>query len=302
MGTPEFSVFLDKVEKVMRQQPQERPDGIPLDVARIKDDFQQFNNNIYGNTKFQRLAALIHSRQLELPAGLTPTRLAGFENYPRFSQLQDMANNGIQPWVKTDFIPNKGDGDFARSPQYQRHGNIIIKHLRKLQDKGRIIMLPKVDVVGMDELHLSALHLTPNAGGDKWRVCVDATQSGLNNGTDMDAMTAYLGPHTMPKLQDVARMVHRAHHRPEGVLHKMDVSQAFNNMLLAPATALLQAFQVEEYVVIPVVSGFGTCGAPAHYNLIAGAIHWAHKQRWHLTTPDRTMEHGDGTTQCDPTR
>jgi len=39
---------------------------------------------------------------------------------------------------------------------------------------------------------------------------------------------------------------------------------------------MLHAFQVEEYVVVPVVSGFVWAGAPAHYNLIAGAIDWGH--------------------------
>ena len=276
MDTPEFEVFLDQVECVMRTPPQEQSDGRPLDAVRLSDDLQQFTDHNNGETKVQRLKALILKRQEELPAGLTPDRLEGFENYPRFTQLTDMATKGVQPFLKDNFIPNKGDGDFARTPQYRRLGGIIIKHLRKLQDKGRIIMLPRADVIGMEGLHVSALHVTPNAGGDKWRVCVDATQSGLNEGTDMEAMLTYLGEHTMPKLQDVARMVYRAHHRPSGVLHKTDVSQAFNNMLLDTTTAFLQAFQVEDYVVIPVVSGFGWAGAPAHYNIIAGAIHWGH--------------------------
>ena len=276
MDTPEFEVFLDQVECVMRTPPQEQSDGRPLDAVRLSDDLQQFTDHNNGETKVQRLKALILKRQEELPAGLTPDRLEGFENYPRFTQLTDMATKGVQPFLKDNFIPNKGDGDFARTPQYRRLGGIIIKHLRKLQDKGRIIMLPRADVIGMEGLHVSALHITPNAGGDKWRVCVDATQSGLNEGTDMEAMLTYLGEHTMPKLQDVARMVYRAHHRPSGVLHKTDVSQAFNNMLLDTTTAFLQAFQVEDYVVIPVVSGFGWAGAPAHYNIIAGAIHWGH--------------------------
>lgn len=64
--------------------------------------------------------------------------------------------------------------------------------------------------------------------------------------------------------------------RQGGVIHKTDVSQAFNNMLLHPDTALLQAFQVNNHVIIPVVSDFGWAGAPAHYNIIAEAIHWAH--------------------------
>lgn len=80
----------------------------------------------------------------------------------------------------------------------------IIKHIRKLQDKGRIIILPKEDVDGMESLHVSALHATPNACGKKWRICIDATHSGLNGATNMEAMTDYLGDFKMATLRDVA--------------------------------------------------------------------------------------------------
>jgi len=66
-------------------------------------------------------------------------------------------------------------------------------------------MLPMNDLLTW-MAYTYALHVIPNAGGDR-RVCVDATQSELNAGTDMDAMAEYLGEHTMPTSQDVARMV-----------------------------------------------------------------------------------------------
>ena len=260
----------------MKMQPNEPNDGSTLHYDQINDDFQHFNNPIHGDTKEDRLTALIHLKQEALPAGLIPSRLDGFESYPKYEQLQHMATHGIQSFIKPDFIPNQAKGDYSRTPQYRRLKPTIIKHLRKLQDKGRIIILPKAEVEGMEGVHISALHVTPNACRKKWRICIDATESGLNPGTDMEAMMAYLGEFKMPTLTEVAGLVHHAGTHEQGVLHKTDVSQAFNNMLLEASTAMLQMFQVGEYAIVPVVSGFGWAGAPAHYNIIAGAIDWAH--------------------------
>jgi hypothetical protein len=272
----EFTEFLDRVEEIMRRKPPVSTDGTSLDGELMDDDLNNFHDIRCGETTSQRLKALVLKRQKELSTGLTPDKLPGFELYPKYIQLHDMAREGIKPFMKSTFTPNQARGDYARSPQYRRFEQVIMKHLRKLQDKRRIIILPKEEIEGMMGAHISALHATPDAGGAKWRICVDATESGLNEGTDMEAMTEYLGDFNMATLKHVARLVHRASGREGGVMHKTDVSQAFNNMLLAPETALLHMFQVENYAVIPVVSGFGWAGAPAHYNLISGAIDWAH--------------------------
>jgi hypothetical protein len=92
----------------------------------------------------------------------------------------------------------------------------------------------------------------------------------------MASITAYLGEFQLPQLRRLARMLAAAERRGHKQLHKTDVTAAFNNMFLSPEAALLQAFQVGDLVVIPLVAGFGWCAAPAYYNVIADAIDWAH--------------------------
>ena len=47
-------------------------------------------------------------------------------------------------------------------------------------------------------------------------------------------------------------------------------------MLLSPEAALLQTFCIGDWVIIPLVAGFGWCACPAFYNVIASTISWAH--------------------------
>jgi hypothetical protein len=92
----------------------------------------------------------------------------------------------------------------------------------------------------------------------------------------MEALHAHLGDFKLPQLRALARMLEKARKRGNKLLHKTDVSSAFNTMLLSPAAALLQTFQFGDLVIIPLVAGFGWSAAPAYYNVVAGAIHWAH--------------------------
>ena len=110
----------------------------------------------------------------------------------------------------------------------------------------------------------------------KGRPCVDLTHSGLNEATDMDTLTASLGEFQLPHLRRLAKMLAAAERQGHRLMHKTDVTAAFNNMLLSPEAALLQTFQVGDLVIIPLVAGFGWCAAPAYYNVIADAIDWAH--------------------------
>jgi hypothetical protein len=113
----------------------------------------------------------------------------------------------------------------------------------------------------------------------------------------MDAISAYLGEFKLPQLRTLSRMLAAAERQGNTLLHKTDVTSAFNNMFLSPAAALLQTFLVGDMAIIPLVAGFGWCAAPAFYNVIAGAIDWAHNggvsdnclDAWTLTTDSRSV-------------
>ena len=260
----------------MHAKPTDSNDGVELDHERLSSDLHIFNSYDINIPIHERLHDMIVHSQAQLKTGLTPERLVGFEAYPRYAQLLDMATNGLQPFTKPDFTPNQGRGDFRRDAQHQRLRHTIAQHVRKLQDAGRCLLLPADTLSDVAGLHVSALHVAVKAGDSKGRPCTDASHSGLNEGTDMEALTAHLGSFQLPQLRELARMLAAAEAQGHNLLHKTDVTSAFNCMLLSPEAALLQTVCVGDFILIPLVAGFGWSAAPAYYNVIADAIHWAH--------------------------
>jgi hypothetical protein len=271
-----FPRFLNNVERIMESKPRDSKDGIEIDHTQIDIDITHFSNFHTNKTMTDRLKLFIIYKQTFLKTGLTADRLAGFEEFPRFDQLRAMATGGLQPFLKPDFVPNRGAGDFRRDAQSRRLRHTIAQHVRKLQDSGRCVLLTKATVDGVEGVHVSALHVALKEADTKGRPCVDATHSGLNGGTDLEALTAYLGVFRLPQLRALAGLLSQAERTGQSLVHKTDVTAAFNNMWLSPAAALLQMIQIGDYVLIPLVAGFGWSAAPAYYNVIADAINWAH--------------------------
>ena len=260
----------------MKSKPTDAAAGLDIDYDKITHDMRAFALCEPTLPMGARLHEFIIFKQQFLTSSLTPDRLAGFETFPRYAQLLDMATHGLRSFCKSDFVPNLGHGDFQRSATHRRLRHTIAQHLRKLQDNHRCFVIPHTQVVGTPGLHLSALHIASKAADSKGRACTDATHSGLNEGTDMEAITAYLGEFHLPQLRTLAMLLAKAQRSGDTLLHKTDVTAAFNNMRLSPTAALLQTFSIGPWVVIPLVAGFGWCASPAYYNVIASAITWAH--------------------------
>ena len=276
MDSPKFPLFLDQIEQKMKAKPTDSQDGVDLDHSQIEADLQRFHNFHTHLSMRDRLYHFIRDKQSHITTGLTVERLQGFEAFPRHQQLMDMATHGLRTVLKPGFTPNQGVGDFRRETQLARLRHTIAQHVRKLQDRGHCFVIPLVEIQGTEGFHLSALHVAIKAMDSKGRPCVDLTHSGLNEATDMDTLTASLGEFQLPHLRRLAKMLAAAERQGHRLMHKTDVTAAFNNMLLSPEAALLQTFQVGDLVIIPLVAGFGWCAAPAYYNVIANAIDWAH--------------------------
>ena len=266
----------------MKRKPNDVNEGIEINSQQVNeqlDEFHTFQHEIQITNKDllqDKLYKFIKHKQSNIQTALTPNRLAGFEQYPRFGQLSDMAYHGLQPFLKPEFTPNKGHGDFRRDAQHNRLPHTIAHHIRKLQDNQRCLIFPAEMLKDLPGLHVSALHVAFKEADSRGRPCTDAAHSGLNDGTDMQELMKYLGDFHLPQLTELARMLISAQEGGSTLLHKTDVSSAFNTMLLSPEASLLQTFQVQDSVIIPLVAGFGWCAAPAYYNVISGAIHWAH--------------------------
>ena len=276
MDSPDFPTFLDHIGHTMKSKPKDAPAGVEVDLAKIQHDLAEFALCAPALPMCDRLKLFINLKQDQLTSGLTSARLPGFEHFPRFTQLTQMATEGLKPFLHPEFIPNKGVGDFERPATHHRLRHTIAQHLRKLQDKNQCFIIDRSLIEGTDNFHLSALHIASKAADPKGRPCTDANHSGLNAGTDMDAITAHLGQFTLPHLRRLAQLMATAQEQGDTLAHKTDVTAAFNNMKLSPEAALLQTFCVGTWVVIPFVAGFGWCAAPAFYNVIASAICWAH--------------------------
>ena len=236
-------------------------------------------NHILASNKnlsnYEILKILIMNKQTVLQDILTVDSICGFEGYSKFEQLLGIATTGVQSHIKAEFVPNRGVEDQVR-PQYEQFKQQIHHELAKLQQAGKCIMLPRALLVGTEGLHVNVIHVVLKAGADKIRVCTDAAASGLNAGTDMAEVSNTLQEFRMPNCATLAGLLNEAFEIQDNLLYKTDVSGAFNTMKLSPEAALLQTVQVGEWILIPLVSMFGWNATPAYYNVISGAIDWAH--------------------------
>ena len=172
-------------------------------------------------------------------------------------------------------MPNRAVEELTR-PSYAIYKDSIHHELAKLQKQGKCIILPVELLRGMQGLHTSAVHVVIKPGDKKIRVCTDAAASGLNDGTDMDDVVRRLGEFNLPSLQALATMLCGAAADGCSLLYKTDVSSAFTTMRLSVDASMTQALQFGEYIFIPLVSMFGGAPTPGYYNVISGAINWAH--------------------------
>jgi hypothetical protein len=159
VGSPEFSPFLDKVEKILALKPTDSVDGVDLDWKSVEVDNLEFCQYSTSLTVRDRLLLMVSSRQKLITTGLTMDNLRGFEEYPKYEQLATIARDGLQPFMTASFTPNRGRGDFRRESLRQRLIHTISGHIRKAQDKKQCIILPLSYIQDVEGVHLSAIHV-----------------------------------------------------------------------------------------------------------------------------------------------
>jgi hypothetical protein len=206
---------------------------------------------------------------------LNRARTAGFEAFPRYRELCQVAENGALPHFKPGFQCNRGEGDFLR-PQARVLRAAIRRQYGKLHRKGWCILLPKSLVEGMEGVHVSPTHVACKRGDTKGRCCVDHSASGLNESTDMEAIEGALGELSLPGLKDLATLLHDAYQRGARCMFKTDVSSAFNRIKLSYEAVLSQATQVDNLILFPLVAVFGWTASTIYYSLVSDAVNWAH--------------------------
>ena len=268
-----FQVFLDRLGVVFDARPSAANATIKLDEAQIAEDLVFVQSHGDVATGLRNLVALRHAATIE--SRLNLARTAGFEAFPRYQELVEVAENGALPHFKPGFQCNRGEGDFLR-PQARLLQAAIHHQYGKLHRKGWCILLPKSLVEGMEGVHVSPTHVACKRGDTKGRCCVDHTASGLNENTDMEAIEGALGQLSLPGLKELATLLHNAFEQGARCMFKTDVSSAFNRIKLSYDAVISQATQVDNLILFPLVAVFGWTASPIYYSLVSDAVNWAH--------------------------
>jgi hypothetical protein len=276
--SPGFDSFLSDVCTVMKTKPSIEGAVDDFDMEQVDVDVkfiqERVDNN--GGDMLAAVSALIEERQkLGESVRLQEGNLKPFCNAPLYSQLCELARDGARPVLKPDFVPNGGVGEPLR-PQYRVLKKAIHHQFSKLQRAHRAILLPKALLKGCAWLHLNPSHVAFKPSDLKGRICSDSSGSGLNDGTDMEAVYAELGELTLPTLAEFTELVTRARSRHHRILSKFDVEAAFHRFKLHWSLAILLAIDLDELILIPLVGVFGWNASPSFYNVISKTISWAH--------------------------
>jgi hypothetical protein len=274
---PEWNRFLDEVAGVMKTKPTINGAVNRFDEAKISIDVEYIDKVVAGggDAKLAIIEVIERTQALGASVRLREEDLFPFQNYPKYDELCKLAREGAKPVCKPDFVPNNGEGEGLR-PQFFRLEASVVHQFEKLQALGRVVILPRRLLDLITGWHLNQSHVVLKEADEKGRICVDSRASGLNEGTDMEAIERELGELRLPIVSEVATLAVKVRKRKNPVLAKYDVEAAFHRFKLFWALALLLCVDLGEYVLIPLVGMFGWNGSPAHYNVISKAIDWAH--------------------------
>jgi hypothetical protein len=106
---------------------------------------------------------------------------------------------------------------------------------------------------------------------------MDPRASGLNEGTDLDAIYSEIGSLSLPSVRDVASAATAALLRGDSLISKYDISAAFTQYKLSWEAAVLQVIDLDDLLFIPLVGMFGWTASPGYYDLISKLVDWAHR-------------------------
>jgi len=206
---PDFEAYLDELSVWISKTPNSNSSLNSLNYDDIENDIYLHNTISNNNSNLSAaniLKIIINMKQDQLLNVLTPESIKGFEAYPKFKNLEQIAEKGLADHLVPEFQCNKGMVDQSR-PSYRTYERQILHDVNKMQRAGKCLIFPRSMLVGTEGLHVSPIHVVVKAGDDKIRITVDASASGLNGGTDMLEVKELLGLFTNPNLKSVAEML-----------------------------------------------------------------------------------------------
>lgn len=222
------------------------------------------------------------------------------EGYPEMDTLKDLLINGVRPFTKPGFKPNGGSGKFKQSKSYYEWRALCNRHMFKLQEQGRAIIIPwsEIQVELQQKVHLNSLILAPSSNPNKeGRCCLnasycirlkDSNYQSLNEGTDREASDKFYKPTSLPTLRDLCDRAMEAKSRAKAsgvqvVGATIDVADAYRQITLSYEAALHRAVMIYigekdlvPHVVFIVVNNFGDTRAGHVYNIAGKFVDFSH--------------------------
>ena len=265
-----------------------------LDMKQVTEDTEAFK--VIGLEKLINLrTAALRRANVEIV-----TRLG--EGYPHITTLKELLTSGVRSFVKPDFTPNGGSNKFKQSQSYFKWRALCNRHMFKLQEQGRAIIVPW-EIVPTElkkRIHLNSLILAPSSNPNKeGRCCLnasyrirlkDANFPSLNEGTDLETSDQFYKPTALPTLRDLCDRAMEAKARAEvdGVQvvgATIDVADAYRQITLGYEAALHRAVMIYigdkelvPHVVFIVVNNFGDTRAGHVYNVAGKFVDFTHQK------------------------
>jgi hypothetical protein len=265
-----------------------------LDMSQVQADTLELNTS--------GLQSLINNRTTKLRKSNIDLVLQLGDGYPQLQVLVDLLSNGVKSYTRPDFIPNGYSGKFKQSKSYYQWRALCNRHMFKLQEQGRAIIVPW-DSINTDTqklIHLNSLILAPSSNPNKeGRCCLnasyrirlkDANYLSLNEGTDLDASDSYYQPSALPTLRDLCDRAMEAKIRAlkdnvPVVGATIDVADAYRQITLTYEAALHRAVMIyigdvelKPHVVFIVVNNFGDTRAGHVYNVAGKFVDFVHRK------------------------
>eukprot|EP00644_Phytophthora_capsici_P009191 jgi/Phyca11/101947/e_gw1.6.759.1 len=200
--------------------------------------------------------------------------------YPQLKRLQQIVTEGVRVHIR--------DSSVRPAVRPTNHGsarerlNVLRKNVRKEQDAWRCLVLDKDILEPWPEIVISPFGVVDMAGGDpasSGRTIHNlAFPEGcsINDHTDSDAIPKPEYSHCDAITKEVLRVTNN-HPNDEVVIMAGDVASAFRNSLHSTSVQWFAGIVDEEdALIIGLCAPFGWTGSPGSYEIVGGAISYAH--------------------------
>lgn len=222
--------------------------------------------------------------------------------YEHLDILLDLLKHGMRSFVLDTFKPNGMSLKYRQSKSYTSWRALCNKHVFKLRQQGRAIIIPweAVEPKLRARIHINTLILAQSSNPDgEGRCCLNAsyslrlskqeTMSSLNEGTDITASDRIYAPHNLPGLRDICDLAMAARARADLTGERVvgatvDVADAYRQFTLSFDAALHRTVMLYigensiPHLAVITVNNFGDTRAGHVYGIGGRFVDFCHEK------------------------